>query len=102
MGWTRARRYANHKGGRKYDKTTGELLPRTENAEKSKAAAIFYERYVAAEDDESRAAALRAHVAAVQARISELSRKDYATLHGAKTLDLTGTGSQALNVQIVV
>jgi hypothetical protein len=48
MGWTRARRYANHKGGRKYDKTTGEELPRTENAENAAAAALFYERYVAA------------------------------------------------------
>lgn len=34
MGWTRARRYANHKGGRKYDKTTGDELPRGEDAEK--------------------------------------------------------------------
>ena len=48
MGWTRARRYDNHKGGRKYDKTTGEELPRTEDTEKSAAAAIFYERYVQA------------------------------------------------------
>jgi hypothetical protein len=44
MGWTRARRYANHKGGRKYDKKSGELLPRTEDAEKAAAAAVFYER----------------------------------------------------------
>jgi hypothetical protein len=28
MGWTRAQRYANHKGGRKYDSTTGDELPR--------------------------------------------------------------------------
>ena len=48
MGWTRARRYANHRGGRKYDKETGELLPRSHDAEKSAAAAIFYERYIAA------------------------------------------------------
>ena len=48
MGWTRARRYANHRGGRKYDKTTGEELPRTEDKEKAAAAAIFYERYAAA------------------------------------------------------
>jgi hypothetical protein len=47
MGWTRARRYAKHKGGRKYDTQTGEPLPRTEDAEKSQAPA-FYERYVAA------------------------------------------------------
>lgn len=46
MGWTRARRYATHKGGRKYDKKTGEELPRTEDPEKAEAAAIFYEQYV--------------------------------------------------------
>ena len=48
MGWTRARRYANHKGGRKYDKQTGAELPRAVDAEKAAAAAVFYERYVAA------------------------------------------------------
>src|SRR6202051_3622332 len=48
MGWTRARRYANHKGGRKYDKKSGEELPRTTDKEKAAAAAIFYERYVTA------------------------------------------------------
>jgi hypothetical protein len=51
MGWTRARRYANHRGGRKYDRTTGEELPRTEDAEKAAAAAVFYERYLAARQD---------------------------------------------------
>jgi hypothetical protein len=48
MGWTRARRYANHRGGRKYDEKTGAELPRAEDAEKGAAAAVFYERYVAA------------------------------------------------------
>jgi hypothetical protein len=48
MGWTRARRYTNHKGGRKYDRKTRVELPRTEDAEKAAAATIFYERYVAA------------------------------------------------------
>ena len=48
MGWTRARRYANHAGGRKYDKATGTELPRTVDDEKAEVAAIFYERYVAA------------------------------------------------------
>src|SRR6187455_1158729 len=43
MGWTRARRYANHKGGLKYDTKTGKELPRTEDTEKAAAAAIFYE-----------------------------------------------------------
>jgi hypothetical protein len=48
MGWTRARRYPNHKGGRKDDKQTGEELPRTEDKEKAEAAAVIYERYAAA------------------------------------------------------
>lgn len=48
MGWTRARRYANHQGGRKYDKQTGDELPRTEDPEKAEAAAVFYDRYVSA------------------------------------------------------
>ena len=48
MGWTRARRYANHKGGRKYDKKTREVLPMGEDPQKAAAAAVFYERYVAA------------------------------------------------------
>ena len=48
MGWTRARQYANHRGGRKYDKQTGEELPRTEDKEKAAAAAVFYECYVTA------------------------------------------------------
>jgi len=49
MGWTRARRYANHQGGRKYDKA-GKKLPRTQDPEKATSAAIFYERYVAARE----------------------------------------------------
>lgn len=48
MGWTRARRYANHKGGRKYDPATRQELPRTVDDQKAQAAAIFYEQYVAA------------------------------------------------------
>ncbi|MBA4017760.1 MAG: DUF4385 domain-containing protein [Pirellula sp.] len=50
MGWTRARRYANHKGGQKYDKKTGKVLPRSEDTEKAAAAAVFYERYVKARE----------------------------------------------------
>ncbi len=48
MGWTRARRYANHKGGRKYDRQSGQELPRGEDPEKEAAEALFHERYVAA------------------------------------------------------
>lgn len=50
MGWTRARRYANHQGGRKYDET-GEELPRGHDPIKAEAAAIFYDKYVLARED---------------------------------------------------
>jgi hypothetical protein len=50
MGWTRARRYANHKSGRKYDKKTGAELPRSTDQEKAEAAEIFYRRYVQARE----------------------------------------------------
>ncbi len=53
MGWTRARRYANHKGGRKHDKTSGDLLPRIVDPVKAAAAAIFYEKYVEAREHEA-------------------------------------------------
>ena len=40
MGYTRARRYANHRSGRKYD-DEGEVAPRDVDAEKARAAAVF-------------------------------------------------------------
>ncbi len=45
MGWTRARRYANHRSGNKYDRVTGVALPRQSDSQKAKAAELFYERY---------------------------------------------------------
>ena len=45
MGMTRARRYANHRGGRKYDPSSGKELPRSEGhdgrEEKVRAAEVF-------------------------------------------------------------
>jgi hypothetical protein len=41
MGFTRARRYANHPTGRKYAKGSGRVLPSSENAEKAAAAQVF-------------------------------------------------------------
>lgn len=62
MGWTRARRYANHRSGRKYDANTGEQLPREVDAVKAESAAIFYERYVQAREDERYRAMKRDHL----------------------------------------
>lgn len=51
MGWTRARRYANRRSGRKYDASTRMTLPRNEDPEKAASAAIFYKRYVQAREN---------------------------------------------------
>jgi hypothetical protein len=54
MGYTRARRYANHRSGKKYD-DEGRVLPQEPDAmsgEKARAARVFYERYVQAREDE--------------------------------------------------
>ena len=63
MGWTRARRYANHKSGRKYDPVSGDALPREVDAEKSQSAAIFYEQYVKARENRRYRAVKEAHLA---------------------------------------
>lgn len=51
MGYTRARRYANYKGGRKYDKDAGYALKErgTGDPEKAESAAVFYEFWKMAE-----------------------------------------------------
>jgi hypothetical protein len=51
MGYTRSRRYANHKSGRKYAADTGELLPQEEDHEKAQSAKIFYEKWKKARED---------------------------------------------------
>ncbi len=43
MGYTRSRRYANHKGGRKYDPETGAALGAPGDPIKAESAAIFRE-----------------------------------------------------------
>ena len=63
MGWTRARRYANHKGGRKYDQKTGDELPRQLDAAKAEAAKIFYELYVKARENRRYRVLKEAHIA---------------------------------------
>jgi hypothetical protein len=51
MGFTRARRYANHRSGRKWSPGRQEVLPQELDSEKAESAAIFYEAYVRAKDD---------------------------------------------------
>lgn len=54
MGYTRARRYANYKGGKKYQKTSGYSLNLrgSGDPEKAESAAIFYRRWRTAEANE--------------------------------------------------
>jgi hypothetical protein len=51
MGYTRARRYANHKGGRKYTRGSKEVLPREEDEVKAQSASIFYEKWQMIRED---------------------------------------------------
>ena len=74
MGWTRARRYANHRGGRKYEGPVpagkrglsgahGRAeRPLDPDPVKAEAAAAFYERYVTARDDPEYRRRLEEHV----------------------------------------
>lgn len=51
MGYTRSRRYANHKSGRKYDRDSKAILEREEDAVKAESAKIFYEKWRKASED---------------------------------------------------
>jgi hypothetical protein len=62
MGYTRARRYANHPGGRKYDPTTGDELPRGNDPVKAAAARIFKQVWDRIRADDAYVAAREAHI----------------------------------------
>lgn len=51
MGYTRARRYTNYKGGRKY-KEDGDLHERDIDEEKAESASIFKEKWIKIREDE--------------------------------------------------
>ena len=51
MGYTRSRRYANHKSGRKYLKDSRTILPRVEDPIKAESAKVFYEVWQLAKTD---------------------------------------------------
>lgn len=51
MGYTRARRYTNYKGGRKYDED-GKVKERQNDTLKAKSAAIFMDKWKLARTDE--------------------------------------------------
>lgn len=51
MGYTRSRRYANHRTGRKYQENTNEVLAREEDPIKAESARIFSEKWKKARED---------------------------------------------------
>lgn len=51
MGHTRSRRYANYKGGKKYDEN-GDVNERDINDEKAESAKIFEEKWIIVREDE--------------------------------------------------
>lgn len=64
MGYTRARRYANHRSGRKYEPGTRQVRPQEpdwETSEKAESARIFYEHYLKAKGDPQYMRARSAH-----------------------------------------
>jgi uncharacterized protein DUF4385 len=77
MGFTRARRYANHRSGRKYAAARGtaprSVLPVAADEEKARAASVFYEHWQRAERDRVYAAWRRRM--AEQARAGEPARR---------------------------
>lgn len=63
MGYTRARRYANHPSGRKYDPTTGAELPRGNDPVKAESARIFKAYWDRIREDPEYQAAMARHIA---------------------------------------
>ena len=60
MGYTRARRYANYKGGRKYD-AKRKPLPRGNDPVKAESARIFYEKWRRAREDKTYLRLMKQH-----------------------------------------
>ncbi len=61
MGWTRSRRYANHRSGKKYD-NEGQALPQEPDLIKAESARIFYEKYQQARSDPEYQTMKQAHI----------------------------------------
>ncbi|KHE72016.1 DUF4385 domain-containing protein [Halobacillus sp. BBL2006] len=60
MGYTRSRRYANYKGGKKYD-DNGDINERDIDEEKAKSAEIFEQKWIKVREDEEYLKKKKAH-----------------------------------------
>ena len=72
MGYTRSRRYANHKSGRKYGAADRTVLPREEDPIKAESATIFYEKWQLAKFDLDYLAQLKGY----QPKVGNISTTD--------------------------
>lgn len=61
MGYTRSRRYANHKSGRKYKEGSKEVLQRDPDESKAESAKLFYEKWQKAKEDKKYLALKKRH-----------------------------------------
>lgn len=61
MGYTRSRRYANHKSGRKYAEDGKKVLPQEEDKVKAESARIFHEKWKKAREDKTYLALKKKH-----------------------------------------
>ncbi|HAJ61691.1 MAG TPA: DUF4385 domain-containing protein [Cyanobacteria bacterium UBA8543] len=75
MGYTRSRRYANHKSGQKYAPGSKTVLPRQEDPIKAESAKIFYEKWQLAKTDQEYLALKQQHQALYEQSDSRESPK---------------------------
>jgi hypothetical protein len=73
MGYTRSRRYANHKSGRKYAKGSNIILPNQEDPIKAESAKIFHEVWQLAKTDLDYLIMLERHLFTISSQISDRS-----------------------------
>lgn len=69
MGYTRSRRYARHKSGRKYAAGTRDELPQEEDPIKAESARIFYAAWQRVREDPAYREGKRRHQAAQRRRL---------------------------------
>jgi hypothetical protein len=85
MGWTRSRRYANHKTGRKWNADRSEVLAQDVDPVKAESAAIFYDVYIRAREDKTYQQLMFEHRTKYEGFVQRASaKKKKQTTHKAK------------------
>lgn len=95
MGYTRSRRYANYKDGRKYEEN-GEIKERTSDEEKAESAAIFEKKWKIVREDEDYLKLKKEHQKKIWL-ISVITQEDDAlrmtTIQGIKSCNIPASCS---------